>query len=105
MSYQSMVEAYARCDKEGIELWKAFQLEDCDERNVSEEASWKMMKGMWQAMLDGLADYEPKLMSGSGLVGSEGGLMEEYNKKGDTLCGDYVTKVMANALKMACNNA
>lgn len=105
MSYQSMEEAYARCDKEGIELWKAFQLEDCDERNVSEAASWKMMKGMWQAMIDGLADYEPGLMSGSGLVGAEGGLMQEYNKKGDTLCGDYVTKVMANALKMACNNA
>ena len=81
MSYQSMEEAYARCDKEGIELWKAFQLEDCDERNVSEAASWKMMKGMWQAMIDGLADYEPGLMSGSGLVGAEGGLMQEYNKK------------------------
>ena len=44
-------------------------------------------------------------MSRSGLVGKEGGMMEAYREKGDTLCGDYMAKVMANALKMGCNNA
>ncbi len=105
MSYQSIEEAYARCEKEGIEFWKAVQLEDAEERDVKEEDSWKQMKGMWQAMLDSIDTYDPALTSRSGLVGKEGGLMEAYREKGDTLCGDFMGKVMANALKMGCNNA
>lgn len=105
MSYQSMEEAQERCNREGIEFWKAIQLEDADERGVTKEDSWKEMKYMWQAMLDGLDAYEPDRMSRSGLVGKEGGLMDAYRKAGDTLCGDFLTKVMSNALKMGCNNA
>ena len=105
MSYQSVEEAYARCNKDGIEFWKAIQLEDMDENGITEEDSWKRMNGMWQAMLTGIDAYEPDEVSGSGLVGKEGGLMETYQKKGDTLCGDYMAKVMTNALKMGCNNA
>lgn len=105
MSYQSMEEAYERCKKEGIDFWKAIQLEDAQERDVPLEDSWKEMKRMWQAMLDGLDNYDPDLTSRSGLVGKEGGLMETYQKAGDTLCGDFMAKVMANALKMGCNNA
>lgn len=56
-------------------------------------------------MLNSIDTYDPSLMSRSGLVGKEGGRMEEYLKKGGTLCGDYMAKVMANALKMGCNNA
>lgn len=105
MSYQSMEDVYKRCEKEGIEFWKAIQLEDADERGVTEESSWNQMKKMWQAMLDSIESYDPNLMSSSGLVGKEGGLMAEYVAKGDTLCGDFVGKVMVNALKMGCNNA
>ena len=36
MSYQSMEEAQERCEKEGIEFWKAVQLEDGNERAVSD---------------------------------------------------------------------
>ena len=90
MSYQSMEEAYARCERDGIPFWKAVQLEDAEERDVALEDSWKEMKGMWQAMLDGLDNYDPDLVSRSGLVGKEGGLMEEYQKAGDTLCGDFM---------------
>ena len=38
MSYQSMEEARLRCDKDKIPFWKAVQLEDADERGVTEEA-------------------------------------------------------------------
>ena len=100
MSYQSMEEAQLRCEKEGIEFWKAVQLEDADERGVTEEASWKEMKRMWQAMLDGLDAYEPELMSRSRMVGREGGLMDAYREAGDTLCGDYLNQVIIQALEM-----
>ena len=36
MSYQSMEEAYARCEKDGIEFWKAVQLEDAEERDINQ---------------------------------------------------------------------
>lgn len=105
MSYQSMEEAYERCKKDSIEFWKAIQLEDAHERGVSEEDSWSQMKYMWQAMLDGLDAYEPDLMSRSGLVGTEGAKMDAYRKTGQPLCGDFLAKVISNALKMGCNNA
>ena len=60
MSYQSVEEAYARCRKDGIEFWKAIQLEDMDENGITEEDSWRRMIGMWQAMLDGIAAIEYK---------------------------------------------
>ena len=105
MSYQSMEEAYERCEKDSIEFWKARQLEDAHERGVSEEDSWNQMKYMWQAMLDGLDAYEPDLMSRSGLVGTEGAKMDAYRKSGQPLCGEFLAKVISNALKMGCNNA
>ena len=105
MSYQSMEEAYERCEKDSIEFWKAIQLEDAHERGVSEEDSWNQMKYMWQAMLDGLDAYEPDLMSRSGLVGTEGAKMDAYRKTEQPLCGDFLAKVISNALKMGCNNA
>lgn len=105
MSYQSMEEAQLRCEKEGIGFWKAVQLEDAGERGVTEEDSWKEMKRMWQAMQDGLDAYDPELMSRSRMVGKEGGLVDAYREAGDTLCGDFMAKVMSNALKMGCNNA
>ena len=105
MSYQSMEEVYERCEKDGISFWKAIQLGDASERGVTEEDSWERMKGMWQAMQDSLDAYDPELMSRSRLVGKEGGQMDHYLEQNDPLCGTYMAKVMANALKMGCNNA
>ena len=105
MSYQSIEEIRKRCEAEGIEFWKAVQLEDCNERGASTEDSWNEMTRMWRVMCENVDAYEPDLVSRSGLVGKEGGRMEEYQKKGDTLCGDFIAKVMTVALKMGCNNA
>lgn len=105
MSYQAVEEIVCRCEKENIPFWKAVQLEDCEEQGITEDESFQKMRGMWNAMLESVDAYDPLLVSRSGLVGKEGGLMEEYRKSGDTLCGDFVSQVIANALKMGCNNA
>ena len=105
MSFRAIEEIQSKCKNENIEFWKAIQLEDCDERGAGEEESWEQMRGMWHAMRDSVDAYEPDLISRSGLVGREGGLMEAYQQNGDTLCGDFVAKVMTIALKMGCNNA
>ncbi len=41
MAYQAVDEIMARCEKDGVEFWKAVQLEDCEENGISEEESWK----------------------------------------------------------------
>ena len=82
MSYGSIDAIKERCKKDGIEFWKAVQIEDCNERDVSEESSWKEMTRMWRIMCENVDTYEPDRVSRSGLVGKEGGLMEKYKKKG-----------------------
>ena len=52
-----------------------------------------------------LEAYDPEAVSRSGLVGSEGKQMDVYRENEKPLCGNFVSKVIANALKMGCNNA
>ena len=105
MAYQAVEEIQVRCEKENIPFWKAVQLEDCEENGITEDESWQQMKLMWTRMKEGIDAYNPSEISRSGLVGKEGGLMDEYRQNGKPLCGDFVSKVIANALKMGCNNA
>ena len=105
MAYQAVEEIQKRCEKEGIPFWKAVQLEDCEENGITEEESWQQMTLMWTRMKESVDAYDPCERSRSGLVGKEGGLMDQYRLKENTLCGDFVSKVIANALKMGCNNA
>ena len=105
MAYQAVEEIQNRCEKESIPFWKAVQLEDCEENGITEEESWQQMTLMWTRMKEGVDAYDPCERSRSGLVGKEGGLMDQYRLKENTLCGDFVSKVIANALKMGCNNA
>ena len=104
MAYQAVEEIQVRCEKENIPFWKAVQLEDCEENGITEEESWQQMTLMWTRMKESVDAYDPSEKSRSGLVGKEGGLMDGYLQNEKPLCGD-VSKVIANALKMGCNNA
>ena len=105
MAYQAVDEIMTRCEKDGVEFWKAVQFEDCEENGISEEESWKQMTLMWTRMKESVEAYDPEAVSRSGLVGSEGKQMDVYRENEKPLCGDFVSKVIANALKMGCNNA
>lgn len=105
MAFQSLWEIREKCRAENLEFWKMVQLEDCRERDVDEKDSWSEMTYMWTSMKESIKDYDSMRISRSGLVGTEGGLMEEYRTQGRTLCGNYMSKVIENALKMGCNNA
>ena len=105
MSYRSVEEIQRFCRENDQPFWKAVQLEDCEESGITEEQSWEKMCYTWNAMIESLDAYDPTLTSGSGLVGLEGGQMDAYREKEQPLCGGFVSKVIANALKMGCNNA
>ena len=60
----------------------------------------------WQAMLDAAEDYDASLRSNSGLVGGDGAKMETYRQEtSDSLCGDFVLRVITGALQMGESNA
>ena len=80
MAYQAVDEIMARCEKDGVEFWKAVQLEDCEENGISEEESWKQMTLMWTRMKESVEAYDPEAVSRSGLVGSEGKQMDVYRE-------------------------
>ena len=76
MAYQAVDEIMTRCEKDGVEFWKAVLFEDCEENGISEEESWKQMTLMWTRMNESVEAYDPEAVSRSGLVGSEGKQME-----------------------------
>ena len=105
MSYHSVEEIISRCKEQKITFYEAILLEDCHDRGVTKEQSKETMLHMWRAMVDSTNSYERNRKSRSGLVGDEGGRMEDYRKENDPLCGDFVSKVMMRALQMGGNNA
>ena len=105
MAYRAIEEILERCKKEELSFYEAILLSDMEERGVEKEASIQKMEQLWEAMLLATNSYDRDCASRSGLVGKEGGIMEDYHKSGNSLCGDFVTKVMARALQMGGSNA
>ena len=88
----------------GLPLWENIMLSDCEQQGISAEASLAKMKRMLAAMVAADASYRANERSASGLVGGDGGKMMDYISRGDTLCGDFISDVMAGALRMGeCN--
>ena len=88
----------------GLPLWENITRSDCEQQGISAEQSLAKMKRMLEAMVSADAGYRAEERSASGLVGGDGGKMMEYINRGNTLCGDFISDVMAGALRMGeCN--
>lgn len=105
MSFQSLTEITDLCAKENLPFWEIILKDDMNERAVSREASWQIMESMWNAMLDASRNYDAGLSSRSGLVGGQGGKMENFVKEKKNLSGDFCGSVIARALQMGESNA
>lgn len=105
MSYLSLEEINELCQEKKLSFWEAVLYDDMEERGVNRDESLKTMEQMWAAMQEASEAYDDKLTSASGLVGGMGKTMEQYRKKGDTLCGDFVSRVIVQALQMGESNA
>lgn len=107
MAYDSFETIIEVCRTRKMEFWQVILEDDMAERNVSREHSLSQMRDTWDAMLLAAATYDKKLKSKSGLVGGDGEKMELYqSKNGNTsLCGEYITGVIAGALQMGESNA
>ncbi len=105
MSYHAIKEWIAMSEEKNIPLWEVVLQDDMAERDVSREESIQEMENIWKAMLLSAEQYDGSLRSNSGLVGTDGKKLEEYGKKGDTLCGDFINKVMTQAVQVSESNA
>lgn len=105
MAFSGLEEMIAMATEQKKPLWEIIMEDDMHDRDASKEDSWKKMCRMWEAMLASVENYEGDISSASGLVGGMGAKMEAYGQSGQSLCGDFVSKVMATALKTGESNA
>ena len=100
-SIQQMLES---ADASHLPLWDAIRRSDCQRQGIGPEESWQRMSAMLTAMVQADESYRESDRSHSGLVGGDGGKMARYGQSGATLCGPFLTDVMAGALRMGeCN--
>ena len=103
--YKSLEEICEMTTKEGKPFWKIVQEDDCKEQGISEGEAFEQMRGMYQAMREADDNYDGKLKSASGLVGTDGEKMHAAREAGTLLCGKFIGKVMEKALKTGESNA
>lgn len=103
--YRALEDICRRAEEKNISFWEVILQDDCQERQIAQEVSFSQMSAMYAAMKEADADYDPALQSRSGLVGMDGGRMEQYVGTGDTICGDFLGHVMEKAIKMGESNA
>ena len=88
----------------GLPLWQNIMVSDCARQGIDRTLSWGQMERLLDAMEQADRDYRDTDRSVSGLVGGDGGKMARYGDGGDTLCGPFLSEVMAGALRMGeCN--
>jgi len=103
--FGSIKEILDKCESDGMEFWRVILEDDMSDRNVDENESAQKMRELWDAMYQAAKGYDGSIKSASGLSGGDGKKMEEYIKTHECLCGDFMGKVITEALKMGESNA
>ena len=103
--FGSIKEILDQCESDGREFWRVILEDDMSDRNVDENESAQKMRELWDAMYQAAKGYDGSIKSASGLSGGDGKKMEEYIKTHECLCGDFMGKVITEALKMGESNA
>ena len=105
MGFHKLQEIADCVQQKNLPFWKVVMQDDQQERNVSEEESFGMMRSMYQAMREADQSYSPELRSASGMAGGDGARLEQFRRQENRLIGDFLTEVMEKAVKMAESNA
>lgn len=104
IDFSSIEQMLAATREDGFPFWENIMRSDCRQQGIEPEASWNKMTRMLEAMRQADASYREEDRSVSGLVGGDGGRMARYAAQGKPLCGDFLSDVMAGALRMGeCN--
>ena len=103
ITFDSLEQMLLDTKQAGLPLWENILQSDCRAQDISREQSLSKMSGLLDAMIHADESYRAEDRSASGLSGGAGGKMSDY-AKGETLCGPFLSEVMAGALRMGeCN--
>lgn len=105
MAFESFEQIVQVCQEKSVSFAEAVIQEDMKDRLVTREATLEKMRYIWNSMLEAGRSYDENRISTSGLVGGDGGRMSHYADSGHTLCGDRMSRVIAQALQMGESNA
>lgn len=104
IEFTSLAQMLRDTEQSGRPLWENILLSDCARQDITREESIARMTAMLEVMVQADTGYRAGDRSASGLVGGDGGKMADYARAGDTLCGPFLSDVMAGALRMGeCN--
>lgn len=105
MGFQSIEQIVEKMELTKQNMATVILEEDCRETMISEESSRQKMSAMWNTMYEASREYDAALYSKSGLVGADGGKMQQYVQQKKNYSGDFLGNVIAEALKMGESNA
>ncbi|OCN02939.1 L-serine dehydratase, iron-sulfur-dependent subunit alpha [Clostridium sp. W14A] len=104
MAFTSVKQLLAAAKERSLPLWEIILDEDVKDRGTVREDSLRQMNALWSAMKSAGVSYRAEARSKSGLVGGDGGKMEEYAKTGNGIVSGFFSEVIAQALQMGeCN--
>ena len=105
MPYHSIDEILRRCRDRACPFWQVVLTTQAKETQLPESAVLDQMDQMAKAMEDSITQYDPAAVTTGKMGGQNGARLAEYNQKGDTLLGDYLSAVIAAAVQVAESNA
>ena len=105
MPYHSIDEILRRCRDRACPFWQVVLTTQAKETQLPETAVLDQMDQMAKAMEDSITQYDPTAVTTGKMGGQNGARLAEYNQKGDTLLGDYLSSVIAAAVQVAESNA
>ncbi|SFG16696.1 L-serine dehydratase [Lachnospiraceae bacterium C7] len=103
--FESLEEIISIEKEKNISFWECIIEDDCKENDISREKAFEKMANMYKVMKQADANYDDKLYSQSGLVGTDGKKIHDARERGELLCGDFIGRVIERAIKMAESNA
>lgn len=98
MPYHSIDEILRRCRDRACPFWQVVLTTQAKETQLPESAVLDQMDQMAKAMEDSITQYDPTAVTTGKMGGQNGARLAEYNQKGDTLLGDYLSAVIAAAV-------
>lgn len=104
MIFDSVKNLLAEAEAAKLPLWEAVMRSGAEESGITAEESFASMRKRLQAMREADASYDPEQRSKSHLVGGAAEKMRLQTEKGASICGEFIGKVLAGALRMGeCN--
>lgn len=103
--YKSLASIVNSEKMSGKNFWQIVLEDDIKERQITFDQGFEQMRAMYIAMKDADKSYDGKLKSSSGMAGCDGEKLASARMAGNTICGDFIAKVMEKAVKMGESNA